>query len=203
LIAFALCGSAGAGFADGGANGGSTPTIAPAASSLPTFAQTPSGAPDPWAGLTIGGDLSVSGGKGIKGGVGGDAYLTYQRALPNNLIVGVQAVSGYTPGFAPKWSRVNGYDYAGASAFVGYDAGQFEPYVFSSVDFAKANLGPAGRYDTSQSLDDLFNKGGGPLLTATTVGAGINYAVTNNFSMGMSVSVTQFNHPAAFSPVIP
>jgi opacity protein-like surface antigen len=166
-----------------------SPTFAtaPAGPVLPTFAQAPSS--DPWSGLTIGGGLSVvSGGRG-HGGIGGDAYLGYDKELSNHLVIGVQAVSGYAPSLFT--SRTKGFDYGGINVKVGYDMGRLEPYLMAGVGVAKANFGAPGRYNTADSLDSLLNKGGGPTLTTTTVGAGFNYAVTNNFSMGLSVSAVR------------
>jgi opacity protein-like surface antigen len=191
-------------FASGPAASPSSAGYAPAADALPTFAQAPSNPSSPWTGLTLGGGISVMGGKGVKGGVGGDAFLGYNKELSNGIVIGVQGVSGYTPSMFSKYSRVNGFDYAGANVTVGYDMGRFEPYVIAGVGFAKANFGPPGLYNSSQSLNDLFNKSsfGGPLATITTVGAGFNYAVTNNLSMGLSFTATQVNGgPAA--PYLP
>ena len=176
-------------------------SVAPIGSSLPTFARTPAPSPSPWAGLYIGSGLSVSGGKGIKGGIGGDAYLGYNRELSNNLVVGMQAVSGYSPNLS-SFSRARGFDYAGANVKVGYDMGRLMPYVTAGVGFAKANFGPAGRYNSSDSLNDLFNRGGGPLQTITQVGAGFDYAISDKLTVGFSVSATQ-SQGTAVAPVLP
>jgi opacity protein-like surface antigen len=169
--------------------------IALAPAPLPTFAQPTPVQPSPWAGLTIGGDLSAWGGKGVKGGIGGDSYLTYKHEFANNVFVNIGAVSGYAPNLY-RWSRGSGVNYAGAQVAVGYDMGQFQPYLLAGVSLAKANFGAPGRYDAQDSVNDLFSKQGGSLYSATTVGAGFNYAVTNNFSMGVQITATQFNGPS-------
>lgn len=180
------------------------PTFARGQASGRTAASAQGTAPDPWAGLTLGGGVSVVGGKGLKGGIGGFGYLAYDKELSNHVTIGVQGVSGYSPTLL-KSSPFSGVDYGGMNVRVGYDLGQVEPYVFAGVGIAKLDTGPAGRYSTTDSLNSLLNKGNGPSFTTTTVGAGVNYAVTNNFSMGFSVSVTQANGSGVVfpTPVVP
>ena len=54
-------------------------------------------APDPWSGLYVGTGISAWGGKGVKGGVGGEGYLGYDHVFDNGVVVGVRASSGYEP----------------------------------------------------------------------------------------------------------
>ena len=69
-----------------------------APSSFPAL--TPSAAdvaPDPWAGLYVGTGVSAWGGKGVKGGFGGETYLGYDHVFDNGVVLGVRASTGYVP----------------------------------------------------------------------------------------------------------
>src|ERR1700722_2201303 len=54
-------------------------------------------APDYWSGLSVGAGISVWGGEGVKGGVGGGTGLSYALAFANGIKLGVQASTGYMP----------------------------------------------------------------------------------------------------------
>src|SRR6202451_1262710 len=69
-----------------------------APSSYPALGpDTADAAPDYWSGLSVGAGISAWGGKGVKGGVGGETDLTYEHVFDNGLMVGVQAATGYMP----------------------------------------------------------------------------------------------------------
>ncbi len=95
---------------------------------------------NPWSGLYVGTGISAWGGKGIKGGVGGEGYLGYDHAFDNGVVVGVRASSGYEPFL---WSTPRGFTqftgtaFAGGEAIVGYQMGQVTPYVIAGVDLAR------------------------------------------------------------------
>jgi outer membrane immunogenic protein len=147
--------------------------------------------PSPWSGLTVGSDIFAVSGKGIKGGFGGDGFFGYNHEFANNVIVGIEASAGYAPGFF-KQSPVAGYNFASTDVKVGYDMGRFMPYLTAGVTLAKPDiLGHNGFTTTSDSVNDLF-AGSNP-KAFTTVGAGFDYAITNNVSMGVHVSVSSGN----------
>ena len=54
-------------------------------------------APDYWSGLSVSAGVSVWGGKGVKGGVGGETDLNYEHVFDNGIMLGVQASTGYMP----------------------------------------------------------------------------------------------------------
>lgn len=169
-----------------------------AAPTLPSLALDPQfnaqpTAPDPslWSGLTVGSEISVVSGKGIRGGVGGGGFADYSHAFANNIVVGVQASAGYAPGLF-KYGPVAGYDFASTNVKVGYDMGRLMPYLTAGVILAKPNIrGQNGFTTTSNSINDLF-AGSNP-KAFTTVGAGFDYAFSNNLSMGIHVSVSSGN----------
>src|SRR5208283_6103816 len=72
-------------------------------------------APDYWSGLSVGAGVSVWGGKGVKGGVGGETDLNYEHVFDNGVTLGVRASTGYMP-FV--WSNPGFTQFTG-SAFAG------------------------------------------------------------------------------------
>ncbi len=73
--------------------------------------------------------VSVWGGKGVKGGVGGETDLNYEHVFDNGIMLGVQASTGYMPYLqtGPGYSQFTGGAFAGGSAIVGYNFGQVTP----------------------------------------------------------------------------
>jgi opacity protein-like surface antigen len=155
-------------------------------------------APDPWAGLYAGTGVSAWGGKGIKGGFGGEGYIGYDRAFDNGVIVGVRASSGYEPFL---WSTPRGFTqftgtaFAGGEATVGYRMGQITPYAIVGVDLAR----PTG-FGTTSPLDAVNTvfSGPGAVQAVGTVGMGVTYQVTPNFSMGLEARVITGNSTGAY-----
>ena len=129
-----------------------------AAPTLPSLALDPQfnaqpSAPDPslWSGLTVGSEIPVISGKGIRGGVGGGGFADYSHEFANNVVVGIQASAGYSPNLF-RYSPVAGYDFASTNVEVGYDMGRLMPYLTAGVTLAKPNiLGQTGFTTTSDS----------------------------------------------------
>ena len=191
VLAFtALCGLAAAAQADDLP----APTLPMLALNPPQLnAPAPPPQPSPWSGLTVGTDVfAISGfGKGSKGGFGGDGFFGYDHEFADNVIVGIVASAGYAPNLL-RHRSVAGYDFASTDVKVGYDMGRFMPYLTAGVALAKPNIvGHNGFTSTSDSINDLF-EGANP-KAFTTVGAGFDYAVTNNVTMGVHVSVSSSN----------
>ena len=154
---------------------------------LPTLALDPQ-VPPPWQhGLTVGSEVSFSSAKGVKGMAGGAGFIGYDRAFDNNLVLGVQASAGYAP-FAIQNGRFKGADFVGMNASVGYEMGRLTPYVTTSLDFARTSLFDHGFTSGGDAINS-FLSGGGDTKTYGSVGAGFDYAVTNNLRVGMSVGV--------------
>jgi opacity protein-like surface antigen len=160
---------------------------------LPTFASSPLLNPETtnsWSGLVAGSELFVLSQKGAKGHVGGDGFVGYRHEFDNNLVVGVQASAGYAPSLF-ACGPANGYDFAMTNVSIGYDMGRFLPYVTAGVGLAKANNGSRGGLpNASDSLNNLFTGASGP-KALTTIGAGVDYAVTDQLTVGVAVSTVQ------------
>jgi opacity protein-like surface antigen len=168
---------------------------------LPVFAANSQQALSPWTGLYAGTDIfAVSrSGKGAKGVVGGGAFIGYNREFDNNLVLGIEASTGFAPGALQRsaYGRFNGFDYAAAKVKVGYDMGQFLPYLTAGVAIAKPDFGShSGYVGLTNSFNDLLGSSGGA-RTFGMVGAGVDYKVTNNLTVGVAVSAGNGRVPIA------
>lgn len=169
----------------------SWPTQAASAGTpLPSFALDPPplpSSPSLWSGLYVGSGIFAISGNGSKGHVGGDGEIGYYHEFPNRLVVGVDAIGGFSPGLF-AYGPVKGFDFAVTDVRVGYDMGRWLPYVETGVVLAKPTLGPQANYvSASQSTNDLFT-GPGNLRAAPRIGAGVEYAVTPNLHLDVNVS---------------
>lgn len=154
---------------------------------LPTFAQTPAPASNPWTGLYVGSSVFGSFGKGGHG-FGGGVDVGYSRAFDNHLVLGIEGSAGYMPVSFGN-SNVKGFDFAATSVKVGYDMGRIMPFVTTGLVLAKPDLKVGPAYVTAaDSVNDLFNSKGDTKALAS-VGAGVDVAVTNNLRVGVSASV--------------
>jgi opacity protein-like surface antigen len=162
----------------------------PAAPTLPSLALDPQ-APPPsiWNGLYVGSDIFFgTGGKGSKGFVGGGAYVGYDRHFDNNLVLGIQASTGFAP-FSLHNGPFKGYDYGEVSAKVGYEMGRVTPYLTTGIALARPNGNPgAGFLSAADSASNLFNNSSN-LSASGVVGAGFDYALTNNTTVGIAAVV--------------
>jgi opacity protein-like surface antigen len=178
-----------------------TPSDATASPKLPTFALNPqplpssSQSPSPWTGFYVGSEVFAISGKGVKGAVGGGAYAGYNREFDNNLVLGVEASTGFTPSSFRHGPFV-GYDFAATNVKLGYDMGRLMPFVTAGFAFAKPDTRSGGFQGASDSVNDLF---GSPsnLRVLGTVGAGFDYQLTHNLSVGLAVSAGTGHGPPA------
>ena len=147
-------------------------------------------APDYWADLSVGAGISVWGGKGVKGGVGGETDLSYEHVFDNGIMLGVQASTGYMPYLqtSPGFSQFAGGAFAGGSTIVGYNFGAVTPYVITGVDFVRSTRFNSGAFNASDAINSVFS-GPGAVQAVGTFGVGVNYRVTSNFSMGLEAIV--------------
>jgi opacity protein-like surface antigen len=160
---------------------------------LPTFAQNPPAEPpavNPWSGMYVGSEIFGVSGRGVKGGVGGGGFFGLDRAVGDNFFVGVRGSAGYSPSV---WSfgPANGFDFATMSFRAGYEEGRWKTYVMGDIGLAKLNsVGVPGVPNAGDSINNLFN-GGSRVKPLTAVGAGVDYAITENLTVGVSVSAVQ------------
>lgn len=161
---------------------------------LPFFAFVqPPPDPSPWTGLSIGTEVfAVSGGKGVRGGVGGGGYVGYDREFANNWVIGVEGSAGYAPSFFSS-SPFRGYNYAEASTRVGYDMGRLMPFVTIGGGIARPNgRTTTGYTDPANSMSDFFNSDG-DLRGYGTAGAGFAYKLTPNTTVELAVQAYRSN----------
>jgi hypothetical protein len=156
--------------------------------------------PNYWSGLSVGAGVEAWGGKGVKGGFGGESDLSYEHVFDNGIMVGVQAATGYMP-FVwsnPGFSQFTGSAFAGGSAIVGYNLGQVTPYVITGVDFVRPTRFGGGALNAGDAINTVFS-GPGAVQAVGTVGVGVNYRINSNLSMGVEAIV----HPAWGGPFAP
>jgi len=171
-------------------------------STYPALNPTPADvAPDPWAGLSVSAGISVWGGRGVKGGVGGETDLSYEHVFDNGLMLGAQASTGYMPFLqaSPGFTQFAGSAFAGGSASVGYDFGRVTPYMITGVDFIRPTRFGVGAFNMSDAVNSVFS-GPGAVQAVGTFGVGVNYRVTPNFSMGLEAIVHTYPGGGAFAP---
>jgi opacity protein-like surface antigen len=154
---------------------------------LPTLALDPQPlSASPWSGFYAGSEVFAISRKGVKGAVGGAAFVGYNRELDNNMVIGIEASTGYSPS-AYRHGPISGYDFAQTNFKLGYDMGRLMPFLTAGVAFAKPNFRGPGYTGAGDSINDLF---GSPsdVRVFGTVGAGFDYAITDHLSVGLAIS---------------
>lgn len=159
---------------------------APVVATLPSLALNPQPEPSPWRGLHVGSEVYAAGGRGLATGVGGSAFLGYDRAFGNEWVLGLEARTGYAPSLW-KLSAARGYEFAEADLKAGYPLGRFTPFVTAGLGFARPNLRASGYSGATNAATDLFNDPG-TLVTVGRLGGGVNYRITNDVSVEVAVS---------------
>jgi outer membrane immunogenic protein len=151
----------------------------------------------PWSGLYVGSEIFASAFKGAKGGIGGAALIGYNHEFSNNLVLGVEAAAGYSPNPFPRggvigfpYQSVLGYDFAATNLKLGYDMGRFMPFVTAGVTLATPNSFSSSFLTATDSVNNLFVSPSNA-RTFGTVGAGFDYALTNNLTIGVAVSASK------------
>jgi outer membrane immunogenic protein len=156
---------------------------------------------NPWSGLTVGTEVfgAAASGRGARGGFGGDAFVGYFKELDIGVVIGAQGSAGYLPGLYNYGPR--GYDFGMAQVKVGYDMGRLMPYVTLGAGLARPTSSFNGSPTGFDSLNAMFV--GSQLATSLTmVGAGVDYAVTNNLTVGVEVNAIQ-QHGGWGPPLVP
>lgn len=167
------------------------------AADLPFFASAPEAtrrdSASIWSGFSIGSEVIVAGAKGYKTGIGGATRIQWAKQFDNNVIVAIRASAGNMPSL---WAtplganRISGFNYVATEAVLGYDFGRVKPWV--------AVGGAWARPTTNNSFPGLglnaangFFEEKGRTQGIVTYGAGVDFAVTNKFSVGVSVNGAQ------------
>lgn len=177
-----------------------------AADALPVFARaqapaSPSASRDPsefWKGFSYGVEAIGVSGKGIRGGVGGAANVAWRKAIDERLSVQIRTSAGYMPGAwkgaafsGSPWGRsgITGSNFVMSEASVAYEIGRVRPWASLGAGYAKATRF-GGFNGGLNAVNDLFSEHGkGSGFVA--VGAGVDYAVTNNLTVGVAVHGVQ------------
>lgn len=144
-----------------------------------------------WVGFYFGSGVSVVGGRGLKGGVGAEAFAGYDHAFDNNFVLGIKALGGYAP-YLGRDPRFGGFSYVGTEATLGYRVGQVTPYLIAGVDALHPTRFGVGGLDPFLSANDVF-AGPGAVHAVTTVGAGVKYQVNDKFSVGLEARMLNGN----------
>jgi opacity protein-like surface antigen len=167
-------------------------------SPLPSLAADPATQAPNWSGFYVGAGVSAASFKGAKGQFGGDVFAGYDHKFDNNVVLGVRFSTGYSP-WAYSAGRYKGFDFGEADVKLGYAMGRLTPYVVLGAAVARPTYG-ADFGDLSQSVNGLFS-GPGAAQTLGTAGVGFDYAVTNNFSVGVEARVTNGAPSPLLGPV--
>jgi opacity protein-like surface antigen len=164
------------------------PALADDALTIPPLVVDPHPAPSLWNGLYVGSGVSFAAARGQKGAFGGDVFAGYDHKFANNLVLGVKFNTGYAP-FLTSSGRFRGFDYGLASVKLGYDFGRVTPYLYAGGGLARATAFPASLPDANATINGVF--GQGPGFGVATFGAGVDYRVTNNVTIGVSAGVVK------------
>ncbi len=138
-------------------------------------------------GLYVGTEVFGVGGRGVKGGFGGDVYGGYEHLLQNGMLVGVQGSTGYAPSIIGR-PGLRGFDFGEASAQVAYPMGRLTPFLTAGLIVARPVTGNNLAGTSADGVNELMNAAG-DLYAAPRVGAGVAYALTPNTSVSLGVSV--------------
>jgi opacity protein-like surface antigen len=171
----------------------SSPAFADDSLTIPAAPIDPHPEPSIWNGLYVGSGVTAAAAKGQKGQFGGDVFAGYDKTFSNNLVLGLKFDTGYAP-FLTSSGRFHGFDYAMGEAKIGYDFGRVTPYLYAGGGLAHATAFNSALPDANQTLNGLFYGPGGT-RAVTTLGAGVDYRITNNVTIGVSAGVV--NGPGA------
>jgi opacity protein-like surface antigen len=154
---------------------------------IPPLTIDPHPEPSIWNGLYVGTGVTFAAAKGQKGQFGGDVFVGYDKTFENHLVLGVNFDTGYAPFQTPS-GRFHGFDYAMTNVKLGYDFGRVTPYIYAGGGLAHATAFNSGLPNADATINGLFSGPGGA-RAVTTLGAGVDYHVTNNVTVGVSAGV--------------
>jgi opacity protein-like surface antigen len=164
------------------------PALADDALTIPPLEIDPHPAPSIWNGLYVGTGVTFAATKGQKGQFGGDVSAGYDKRFDNNLVLGVKFDTGFAP-FLTNAGRFQGFDYAMGSVKLGYDFGRVTPYVYAGGGLARATAFSSELPDAGATMNGVFGRG--PGFGVSTFGAGVDYHVTNNVTIGVSAGMVK------------
>jgi opacity protein-like surface antigen len=162
------------------------PAFADPALTIPAAPIDPNPSPSLWNGAYVGSGVTFAAAKGQKGQVGGDVFAGYDKTFANNFVIGVRFDTGYSPFLTPS-GRFRGFDFAMGEVKLGYDFGRVSPYVFAGGGIARATNFSSPFPDAATAVNGAF--GTGPGFGVATFGAGVDYHITNNITVGVQARV--------------
>ncbi len=127
------------------------------------------------------------------------AYSGYYRAFRNKSFTDIRVRSGYAPALL-SGGTARGYDFTTVDLKAGYNLGRFQPFLIARVGAANSRaFRGVGFAPGDNGYQALF---GGPRASASfvQVGAGFNFAVSPNVSLGFSVSAGAVNQSSSLGP---
>lgn len=112
---------------------------------------------------------------------------SFGKTFDDKSFVATRSASGFLPLLAsPGLTR--GYHFSSAQVKAGYNLGRFRPYVAASFSsLRRRNIGGGAVSLPGTFYNPAFS--GADTKSIANVGAGVDFAITNNFSVGIGVSV--------------
>jgi opacity protein-like surface antigen len=164
------------------------PALADPALTIPPAPIDPNPSPSVWNGAYVGTGVTFAATKGRKGQFGGDVFAGYDKRFDNHFVIGVKFDTGYSPLLFPS-GRFRGADFALGEVKVGYDFGRVTPYAFAGAGVARATAYSSPLPDAATTMNGAF--GAGPGFGVGVFGAGVDYHVTNNLTVGVEARVAK------------
>jgi len=162
------------------------PAYADSTLTIPPAPIDPNPSPSVWNGVYVGTGVTFAAVKGRKGQFGGDVFAGYDKRIGNNFTIGVRFDTGYSPLLTPS-GRFRGFDFAIGEVKLGRDFGRVTPYIFAGAGIARATNFSSLLPDAATTMNGAF--GSGPGFGVATFGAGVDYHVTNNVTVGVQARV--------------
>ncbi len=112
----------------------------------------------------------------------------YNYRFGGKYLFGLEQKTGFAAG-GDMLGVASGFSFSQTSMKFGYDMGAFKPYVSASFAEAKRPAFGANVFAAPPDAATPFAYAS----SATSVGAGFDYAITDKLSFGMSVNASQFS----------
>ena len=149
--------------------------------------------------LSMHGDFVRAFGQGIGNAPGAVSYAGYYRAFKNKSFADIRVRSGFAPSVS-LGNSAGGYDFTSVNLKAGYNLGRFQPFVMARFGAANSNGFRGAGFIPNDNAARYFFSGPQTSASFVQVGAGFNYAVTNNITLGVAVSAGAVSSSTALRP---